>query len=79
MENFITKSELMPPTTISDMDRVVQYRDALCSLLVQEPPRHPSGQKKQAKTTAITFEIMQCNSWLKLNFKLFFSEGNIKI
>lgn len=79
MDNFFTKSEMMPATTIIEMDRVVKYRDALCSLLVQEPPRHPGGQKKQSKCTAIALEIMQCNQWLKHNFKLFFEEGNLNI
>jgi hypothetical protein len=79
MKDFINKSELMPPTTVSDMDKVVQYRDALCALLVQEPPRHPGGQKKQSQCTEIALEIMQCNQWLKYNFKLFFTEGNIKL
>lgn len=56
---------------VSHFDIIAKYRDSLCATLVEEPPRHPGGQKRNHDTQKILLEIMQCNQWLKTNFKLF--------
>ncbi len=70
--NFLEESnESKIEITIEHFDIVSKYRDELCKFLTLEPPKHPGGQKKNAKGQSILFEIMRCNQWLKTNFKFF--------